>query len=516
MMKRTLIRCVMLFFVGIAAIHAGATEPWNGEPGVVHLASPAPGGRYDGFMVHRDDGSVIMFGAKEARLSISAGDTWGEPFKLRTADDKEISHNCRAALKLQSDKIGLVTGRQGEHYFQTSADGGRTFGGPTPITAQGVRKPHYRSQITQLKSGRIIIPFYEFCGRRNSEQTWTRAPWSWSAMCYSYVVYSDDEGQTWHQSEDDVVIVPAYWAPGHTETFAAFEEPTVVELKDGRLMMLGRNRMGRLFESFSMDQGVHWSIAEPTELAASYAPAELRRIPSTGDLLICWNQISKQEIVDGLNRHRLSVAVSVDEGKTWGNYKNLYSLDDYNYVRPDPPQIIVPGEKWVEIIRKNGGPLEVLGRGAIGRENVYMLPKDRSRYHREPASGRTCYPLMCITDEEVHVVYSMSQPMPSFRALDSFPIKWLYEPIVPEGPYAELVIDGKKVEDADISAEDGTLFGWGDVLGQALDLEMKRTRVPVRTFLKNYGATVPDDGWQPGEGPKGTVYASRLKITDRD
>jgi hypothetical protein len=123
---------------------------------------------------------------------------------------------------------------------------------------------------------------------------------------------------------------------------------------------------------------------------------------------------------------------------------------------------------------------------------------------------------MCITDEEVHVVYSMSQPMPSFRALDSFPIKWLYEPIVPEGPYAELVIDGKKVEDADISAEDGTLFGWGDVLGQALDLEMKRTRVPVRTFLKNYGATVPDDGWQPGEGPKGTVYASRLKITDRD
>ena len=119
MMKRTLIRCVMLFFVGIAAIHAGATEPWNGEPGVVHLASPAPGGRYDGFMVHRDDGSVIMFGAKEARLSISAGDTWGEPFKLRTADDKEISHNCRAALKLQSDKIGLVTGRQGIlHHIQ--------------------------------------------------------------------------------------------------------------------------------------------------------------------------------------------------------------------------------------------------------------------------------------------------------------------------------------------------------------------------------------------------------------
>ena len=509
-MKKNLIRCVVLFCSGIAAGVVAAGEPWKGEPGVQHRACPATG-RYNGFMVHQGGGSVIMFGTKEARASADDGRSWAEPFQLTTTDGKQISHNCRAALKLASGKMGLVTGRQGEHYFQTSADCGRTFDQPTLIVAQGVRKPYYRSQLTQLKSGRIVIPFYEFCGRRNYEQTWKRAPWSWSAMCYTYVVYSDDEGQTWHQSVDDVVIVPAYWAPGHTETFAAFEEPTVVELKDSRLLMLGRNRMGRLFQSFSTDQGAHWSIAEPTELAASYAPAEIRRISSTGDLLICWNQISKREIEDGLNRHRLSVAISVDDGRTWGNYKNLYSLDDFNYVRPSPPQIIVPGERWTEAIRNNGGPLEVAGRGSIGTENVYMLPEDRSRYHREPASGRTCYPLMCITDEKVHVVYSMSQPMPSFLALDSFPIDWLYEPIVPDGPYAQLFIDDTKIDGAEISVEDGTPFGWGDVLGQALGVQMKRTRVPVRVFLQNYGATIPDDGWRPHEGPMGTLVAKRRK-----
>jgi len=488
---------------------AGAAERWTGQPGVRHSGSPMKG-RYQGVMVYRGDGSVIMYGAKDAVTSSDGGRTWSKPFKLKTIDGTELSENVRAALRLNSGKIGLVTGRQGRHFFQTSTDGGRTFTNPMPITAQGVRVPYFRSQITQLKSGRIIVPFYEFCGRRNYEQTWDRAPWSWSSMCYSYVLYSDDEGQTWRQSADDVVIVPAYWTKGYTETFAAFEEPTVVELKDGRVLMIGRNRMGRLFQSFSKDGGVHWSIAEPTELAASYAPAEIRRIPSTGDLVVCWNQISKQEIIDGLNRHRLSVAISVDEGKTWGNFKNLYSLDDYNYVQPDPPQIIVPSQQWVEWIRKHGTG-NVPGRGSVGKENVYMLPEDRSRYHRQPASGRTCYPLMCVTDKEVLVAYQMSQPMARMNALDVFPIEWLYEPIVPKGPYADLYIDEKRIEGADVSIEDGTPFAWGDVLGKALGIEMKRTRVPVRVFLENYGATIPEGGWRPNEGPKGAIHAKRVK-----
>ncbi|MEA1951545.1 MAG: sialidase family protein, partial [Planctomycetota bacterium] len=402
-------------------------------------------------------------------------------------------------------------GSTGAHFFQTSDDGGRTFSKSAPIKAQGMRIPYYRQQITQLKSGRIIVPFYEFCGRRNYEMTWKRAPWSWSSMCYSYVAYSDDEGRTWKQSVDDVIIVPAYFTDGYTDAFVAFEEPTVVELKDSKLLMLGRCRMGRLFQSISSDGGAHWSIAEPTELAASYAPGEMRRIPKTGDLVVCWSQISKAEIVGGLNRHRLSLAISVDEGKTWGNFKNLYSLDDYNYVRPDRPQPTVPGDKWVKMLREKGGPVTIAGRGSVGTENVYVLPEDRTRYHRTPASIRTCYPLMCITDKEVLVTYDMGVPEKMPSALDIFPIEWLYKPIVPPGPYAELYIDGKPVDGADVSIEDGTPFGWGDVMGKALGVKMKRTRVPVRTFLDNHGARVPQGGWKPKEGAKGVMRAEKKK-----
>ena len=487
----------------------GAESQWNGEPGVLHTELPTqevePG---RGTMVYRDDGSVIMFTGKQGFVTRDGGRTWEEPFSLKIEAGADIAHPASGSLKLQSGKIGLLTGEGGQRSFQTSGDGGRTFSRPVSIAPHGTWYAGHRSQVTQLGSGRIIVPVYDWAGRA-IETTWERAPWSWSGMCYSYVFYSDDEGQTWQKSANSVVIVVDYWTPGTPDVFAAFEEPTAVELRDGRVLMVGRNRMGRQFQTFSSDGGMTWSIAEPTELASSYAPAEIRRIPATGDLLICWNQISKQEIIDGLNRHRLTVAISTDEGKTWGNFKNLYALDDYNYVRPDPPQIIVPGDQWVE-----RGPGEVPGVGSMGVENVYMLPEDRSRYHREPAGIRTCYPLLCITDEEVLVSYEMSNPMPSLAVLDIFPIDWLYEAIVPEGPYVRLTVEGRPVEGADITLEDGTAFGWADVLGRALGIfepMVKRTRVPVRIFLENYGASIPEGGWHADEGPRGTIHAQRVK-----
>lgn len=108
----------------------------------------------------------------------------------------------------------------------------------------------------------------------------------------------------------------------------------------------------------------------------------------------------------------------------------------------------------------------------------------------------------------------MGVPSPIHTAIDTFPIDWLYEPIVPKGPYARLIIDGRTVDGADLTIEDGMPFGWADVIGDALgDFEPppKRIRVPVRSFLAKYGVTVPEDAWHPKEGPNGTFYVSREK-----
>ena len=106
------------------------------------------------------------------------------------------------------------------------------------------------------------------------------------------------------------------------------EEPAVVELRDGRLLCFGRTKMGCVYQSFSEDQGASWGPAEPTVLASSYSPASIRTVPKTGDILCVWNQVSGQEVADGMAQSRMSLAVSEEAGKRWNHFKNLESLDD--------------------------------------------------------------------------------------------------------------------------------------------------------------------------------------------
>ena len=102
------------------------------------------------------------------------------------------------------------------------------------------------------------------------------------------------------------------------------EEPDVVEVSPEHLLMIHRTSLGRLFQSWSSDNGGTWSQPEPTTLASSRAPAAIARIPGTGDLLIIWNQSSADEIENGLQRHRLSSAVSKDGGETWQRGRNVF------------------------------------------------------------------------------------------------------------------------------------------------------------------------------------------------
>ena len=76
-------------------------------------------------------------------------------------------------------------------------------------------------------------------------------------MFYSFVYYSDDEGRTWHRSRNETFVLLDKGVKGAY----AMGEPTVIELKDGRLLMLGRTNMGRVFRSFSEDRGETWSEA---------------------------------------------------------------------------------------------------------------------------------------------------------------------------------------------------------------------------------------------------------------
>jgi len=505
---------------------SSAQELWNGEPGVLHT-SPAPRGS----MVALEDGSVILFRGSEAMVSQDGGRTWEEGFTLKGPEGENVGFSWVIGLgpgRLAGfgSRRGLAYsniegGAQLQSFMRISEDGGRTWSASRDIVIpeEKYRVKWLNRTPIHLSSGRLLLPMCHQFGKM-PDYDFANRPFLAQNLYGGLGYFSDDEGLTWDRSADDVIVHMADF--GMADAFGIIVEPAVVELKDGRAMMVGRTRLGQLFQSLSADGGFTWSIPQPMQLASSYAPAEIKRIPTTGDLLICWNQLSREEVINGLGRHRLSVAISTDEGETWGNFNNLYSLDDCNYIRPETPQPTIPGPQWIEHGRGevnwefDASIGKVGTRGDVGSENVYVLPEDfpNERYYRQPASIRTCYPIICVTGENVLVSYEMGYPIPMTTALDVIPIHWLYEPIVPEGPYAKLVVDGTPIVGADISIEDGTAFGWADVLGKALGIlepMAKRTRVPVRIFLQNHGVIIGEDGWKPNEGPKGTIYAQHTE-----
>lgn len=112
------------------------------------------------------------------------------------------------------------------------------------------------------------------------------------------VIVSQDQGVSWH------------WRGGATLDERVFDEPMVVELRDGTLWMLMRTRTG-ISESFSMDGGVSWSHARPSRLAGPSSRFYLRRLASGRLLLI--NHLGNPD----RQRSRLTAMLSDDDGWTW-------------------------------------------------------------------------------------------------------------------------------------------------------------------------------------------------------
>jgi hypothetical protein len=208
-----------------------------------------------------------------------------------------------------------------------------------------------------LKSGRLVVATYsQFLGSRFDKRgaSWgtyqgvrvkveTEAHYPQCEV--GRVYYSDDNGRRWKASDG--------WIIGWRDQkwSDAFTEPCGVELKDGRLLLLGRTMTGRLFQAFSEDRGHSWwPGAKPTALMSSYSPCCVGRLPKTGDLVVVWNQLSRAEVRKGLRRCRLSSAVSRDEGKTWEHFKNveaIKSLAGTSRVPPDDDLTPVWGDDEV-------------------------------------------------------------------------------------------------------------------------------------------------------------------------
>lgn len=215
-----------------------------------------------------------------------------------------ISDGGISFLRLNDGRIAMVMHRHvhnlmggGLPVISFSSDEGSSWTDPIMIgKPDDDNVAHYvmNDRLIQLQSGRLVLPVARAVGRFEGDRD------------ESLVYYSDDGGQTWQKSASVSV------ADGRR----GMAEPAVVELKDGKILMLARSGLGTLIKSFSNDGGQTWSEPEKTELVSPLSPFTLHRLPDSR-LIVFYNHAVPYQIGSAFPRNPLCYAVSRDEGQTW-------------------------------------------------------------------------------------------------------------------------------------------------------------------------------------------------------
>lgn len=333
-MNRLMSNCMAVLLLMTALMPDTMGQSMAGKELMLRIA-PGPNNprNSEGDFVTLKDGSVLFvytryFGESDhdnataylaGRTSKDGGRTWSED---RTIVDREGVLNVMSVslLRLKNGNIALFYLKKNAWtdcipYMRISKDEGKTWS--EPIACITDKKGYFvlnNDRVIQMKSGRLLMAVA-------LHQTPEEPKWSNGARLFSY--YSDDNGKTWTSSSmvanpDSVVM----------------QEPGVVELSNGDVMMIIRASPGTQYKSYSRNKGKDWSPAEPADIPSPLSPATIQRIPSTGDLLMVWNRNGGEDPAMKGKRTPLTVAVSKDEGRSWQHVKQLETDPDgwYCYI----------------------------------------------------------------------------------------------------------------------------------------------------------------------------------------
>jgi Neuraminidase (sialidase) len=311
--------CGFFLFTGLASAAADPVErnvllppskdnPRNSEGAMIDLSDGRIMLVYSRFTGGRGDHAKANLAA---RFSSDGGATWTkEDVAVTPADEGGMNTMSPSLLRLTDGAIGLFYLRKDNLtdcrvFVRISRDQGKTWGEARACVEPAGYYVMNNDRVVRLASGRILLPVALHA---------TPAAPEFQRHAAIACFYSDDDGQTWSRS--------AYVPGGGTH---ALEEPGVVELKDGRVMLWVRTDAGKQFVSYSKDGGKAWSELADSNIPSPRSPASIKRIPSTGDLLLAWNNNSNVKTKTHGDRTPFNVAISKDEGATWISVKTLES-----------------------------------------------------------------------------------------------------------------------------------------------------------------------------------------------
>ncbi|MBY5956940.1 glycoside hydrolase [Membranicola marinus] len=255
-----------------------------------------------------------------SRRSYDNGNTWTDLDEIVVENEGAMNVMSVCLLRLQNGQIALFYARKNSihdciPYMRISEDEGLTWSDPVKCITD---RPGYfvlnNSRVIQLENGRLLMPV----ALHESEEVKGGAlELQFNNYGKLFCYYSDNNGLTWKR-KGRIDVPQGVMA----------QEPGLIELKDGRVMMYIRTNSGVQYASYSKNKGKKWSEAIPTNIPSPLSPATIVRIPATQDLLLVWNNNGVKKSAYGGKRTPLNLAVSKDEGTTWDLIKTIHSDPD--------------------------------------------------------------------------------------------------------------------------------------------------------------------------------------------
>lgn len=218
-----------------------------------------------------------------AMVSEDGGETFSEPFLFldRTMDGAENVMSL-SLLTMQDGSVGLFYFLRralddGRLWLRKTKDLGKTWSEPRPCTTSKGYYVTNNDRVLRLESGRLLSPaaYHRVIIRGHQ-------PERWDSRATTYFFYSDDDGESWDESN------PCTVNTRHSRS--GLQEPGAIELSKNVLYGWARTDLGRQYEMYSTDGGANWSEAVPSRFTSPNSPLSLK-YDKNGKLFAIWNPI---------------------------------------------------------------------------------------------------------------------------------------------------------------------------------------------------------------------------------
>ncbi len=319
--------CLHLIFLVVLFACAGALVKAQVHRNVLLPPGPDNPRNSEGDFVELKDGRVMFVythftggnsdHAKAhlaARYSDDGGLSWTEEDEIVVANEGGFNVMSVSLLRLPSGDIALCYMRKNSledcrPVMRVSRDEARTWSDPVEIITDQIG--YYvlnNDRIVMTSSGRLLCPV-----ALHNTPDYEEPDWEGILMCY----FSDDLGRTWQRSASTLRGVHA------DGSRVLLQEPGVIELQDGRILLWARTNAGSPYLSWSSDGGDTWTAPTPSSIRSPLSPASIERLPGRPELMMVWNDHTGVTGAARAWRTPLAVALSFDDGVTWQPSRTL-------------------------------------------------------------------------------------------------------------------------------------------------------------------------------------------------